>query len=106
MENTLKSKNNPFLANNNGNNGTKPTVITPTAAAIIGGSPGRTRDRNVFITPPASAAMSLPLLRGLYQGFFFPVIFFLSFSYINILSVIVNIYIDIRIYAIKPQLIR
>lgn len=71
MENKIRSsKNNPFLTSEpSSNNGSgtativKPTIIMPLSKNC--GSPGRTtRDRNVFITPPASAAMSLPLLRG------------------------------------------
>lgn len=67
----MKSKNNPFLvgATTNGSSNMKPTtVVTPTVASVTG-SPGRTRDRNVFITPSANAALSLPLLRGLYETF-------------------------------------
>lgn len=71
MEGNMKSKNNPFLvgAASNGSSNIKPTtVVTPTVASVTG-SP-RTRDRNVFITPSANAALSLPLLRGLYEFFF------------------------------------
>lgn len=66
MENTLKSKNNPFLtatSNMNGSGATPSPAVVTTPTSITG-SPGRTRDRNVFITPSATAAMSLPLLRG------------------------------------------
>lgn len=68
----LKSnKNNPFLVGmNNGNNSSAMDALktTPTAAAAaaanVNGSPGRSRDRNVYGATPASAAVALPLLKG------------------------------------------
>lgn len=70
--------NNPFLSNI-GSNGDGVNIINRNNQSLNSTSPvsgwgvlsGRARDRNVYITPSASLAVSLPLLRGLHYTFFF-----------------------------------
>lgn len=68
--------NNPFLSNV-GSNGDSATIINRNNQMVNSTSPvsgwgvladrsGRARDRNVYVTPAASLAVSLPLLRGLH----------------------------------------
>lgn len=66
--------NNPFLSNaNGGDNGGSGNIINRNNQSLNSTSPvsgwgvmsGRARDRNVYITPSANLAVSLPLLRGL-----------------------------------------
>lgn len=65
----LKSnKNNPFLVGMNNGNGS--SISSPAAAATaanVTGSPGRSRDRNVYGPTPASASVALPPLKGVLR---------------------------------------
>lgn len=71
-----KMQNNPFLANTNGsgcNNGYQPMsstspsqTNTTSIMTTIAGSPGRARDRNVFMQPLNSAPIQLSLLKGYF----------------------------------------
>lgn len=72
----LKSnKNNPFLQGMQGGTDVSTAATTATTDALrpaaastaASGSPGRSRDRNVFGPMPASAAVTLPLLKGLLR---------------------------------------
>lgn len=44
-------------------------ILSPQTLQQITGSPGRARDRNLFHSPTASAAVPLPLLRGFTNNF-------------------------------------
>lgn len=66
--------NNPFLTNVSSNGDSGGAIINRNNQSLSSTSPvsgwgvmsGRARDRNVYVTPAASLAVSLPLLRGLH----------------------------------------
>lgn len=77
--------NNPFLSNVGSNNGDGGNIINRNNPSLVSTSPvsgwgvlsSRARDRNVYVTPAASLAVSLPLLRGLHLLYIFRVYIFL-----------------------------
>lgn len=80
--------NNPFLSNV-GSNGDSGNIINRNNQSHNSTSPvsgwgvlsGRARDRNVYVTPSASLAISLPLLRGLHCNYTLCIFFFFSFYF-------------------------
>lgn len=77
MLNKMKN-NNPFLSNVGANGDSVGNIISRNNQSVNSTSPvsgwgvmsGRARDRNVYITPAASLAVSLPLLRGSHIDYF------------------------------------